>query len=138
MCQKITGACVSVTSTGMPPTPDGNAVVASPSLAGRAPMPPRPTLIVLKAFVPSAAAPAIASTQMLPALSPGTWPCSAASRQPNIRSGSIWPTTWRAVTGAGRSGCTMLPGSARTSKQASEPALFGTSGAIRHFRPNTE
>ncbi|GIT54213.1 MAG: hypothetical protein Ct9H300mP16_13730 [Pseudomonadota bacterium] len=40
-------------------------------------------------------------------------------------SGSIWPITCRAVTGAGARGSTQEPGSALTSKQASDPALFG-------------
>jgi hypothetical protein len=137
LCQKTSGACASVTSTGMPPTPLGNAVVDSPSLSGRAPVPPRPTLITLKG-APCSRSRLIASTQMLPADSAGTRPPIACSRHPNIRSGSICPTTWRAVTGLGRCGWTMLPSGARTSKGSSEPALLGTSGATMHFRPNTE
>ena len=38
--QKINGATVSVISTGVLRTPEGNAVAESPSLPGRAPVPP--------------------------------------------------------------------------------------------------
>ena len=139
----MSGDWLSVTSTGIEPTPLGKAVVESPSFAGRAPMPPMPTLIALKrvAFAGasgSSGPPDIASTQMLPAPSAGTLPPSGSSRQPNISSGSIWPMTWRAVTARGRSGLTIESRGATTSTTASEPALFGTSGATAHFTPNIE
>ena len=75
---------------------------------------------------------------MLPALSACTLPGSACARQPNIASASIWPMTWRAVTGLGRVGSTQVPASVTRSKQESEPILLGTCGAITALRPKTE
>jgi hypothetical protein len=77
----------------------------------RAPVPPRPTLSTLN-LVPEMPSLASGSTQIEPALSAGNAPSSARARQPNIRSGSICPITCRAVTGAGRSGCTQVCSSA--------------------------
>ena len=79
-----------------------------------------------------------ARIQMLPALSACTFPGSACARQPKTASASIWPMTWRAVTGLGRMGSTQVPGSVMRSKQESEPILFGTCGAITALRPKTE
>ena len=76
--------------------------------------------------------------QMEPALSACTLPGSAWARQPKTQSASIWPITWRAVTGDGRVGSTQVPGSVTRSKQESEPILLGTCGAITALRPKTE
>ena len=80
-------------------------------------------------------APANGSTQMLPALSAGIRPGSALARHPKATSASIWPMTWRAVTGLGRTGWTAEPGSATARNTPSDPWLFGTSGATMHLRP---
>ena len=100
MRQNTSGDSDSVTSTGMAPTPLGNAVTDRPSFPGRAPIPPIPTFITLKreAFSPGAPpafAPAFAKgrTQMLPALSAGILPGRACARQPKATSASIWPMT---------------------------------------------
>ena len=103
--RKRSGDCASVISTGIAPTPLGKAVVDRPSLAGRAPMPPMPIEITLKrvasGFAPSICGPPERPRiHMLPAPSAGTLPRSGSSKQPNTSSGSIWPMTWRAVTGA--------------------------------------
>ena len=73
---------------------------------------------------------------MLPAPSAGTLSRSGSAKQPNTSSGSIWPMRWRAVTGRGRSGLTMLSSGAETVTTSSEPALFGMPGATMHFTPN--
>ena len=97
--------------------PEGKAVVARPSLPGLPPMPPSAMLITPNslAFAVSWAGtrpwalfkPRI---QMEPALSACTFPGSACARQPNTASASIWPMTWRAVTGEGLMGSTQVPG----------------------------
>src|SRR5262249_36907108 len=137
LTQNTSGDSFSVISTGTTPTPLGHAVVLSPSLPGRAPVPPSPTFSTLN-DLPWARVPAIGSTQIDPALSAGTRPSSAWASAPNITSGSIWPITCRAVTGAGRSGATQVPSSTSTWKGSSEPAVFGIAGAMMHLRPKTE
>ena len=57
-------------------------------------------------------------------------------RQPNTTSGSMWPTVCRAATARGRLTLSRQPSGALAVIGASEPALFGTSGATRHFTPN--
>ncbi len=126
-------------------TPDGNAVALSPSLVGRAPAPPQWKITVLNSGSALASVPSSTSSTSDPppkicgfhsdeAPSAGTgitwW------RQPNTTSGSIWPTVWRAATGHGRFTLSTQPSGALTLIGASEPALFGTSGATRHLTPN--
>ena len=67
--------------------------------------------------------------------SAGTPSGITCSRQPNTRSGSMWPTVWRAATGNGRGTLSRHPSGALTVTVDSEPALLGTSGATRHFTP---
>ena len=52
--QKITGATFSVASTGMVRTPDGKAMPSSPSLVGRAPVPPELKVMISKSSVSAA------------------------------------------------------------------------------------
>ena len=86
--QNIIGESDSVTSTGIAPTPLGNAVTERPSLPGRAPTPPMATFMTLNDLFacPSSEK---GRTQMLPALSAGTSPVRTWDRQPNAKSGSI-------------------------------------------------
>ena len=118
----------------------------SPSLPGRAPAPPQWKITVLNSGSALASVPAsISSTSEPPPKicgfqsdeqpSAGTPPAMTWCRQPNTTSGSIWPTVWRAATGHGRFTFSTQPSGALTVIGASEPALFGTSGATRHFTP---
>src|SRR5215471_8357845 len=126
---------VSVASTGIVRTPDGNDVALRPSLVGRAPAPPQWKMTVLNsgsalASVPSSTSstseppPKICGFQSEEAPSAGTPP------------GNICPTVWRAATGHGRFTLSTQPSGALTLIGAREPALFGTSGATRHLTPN--
>src|SRR5215467_6745940 len=138
---------LSVASTGMVRTPEGNDVAESPSLPGRAPAPPQWKITVLNfgsvlASVPASTSstseppPKICGFQSDEAPSAGTPPAITWCRQPNTTSGSICPTVWRAATGHGRLTLSTQPSGALTVIGASEPALLGTSGATRHFTPN--
>ena len=72
---------------------------------------------------------------MLPALSAGTSPERTWDRQPNAKSGSIWPITCLALTGEGGRGLTAEPGSASMLNRLREPWLLGISGARMLFSP---
>ena len=140
---KTSGAVTSFTSVGVVRTPDGNAVVDSPSLATRAPVPPLKIGLMTNGAAETLplcapAAPAERSTgfQMQEAPSAGTTPGSAWSRQPSTTSGNIWPKAWRADTAAGNSALRMHPAGALTVTGASEPALFGTSLPTTQRTPN--
>src|ERR1700682_2826343 len=128
-------------------TPDGNAVALSPSLVGRAPAPPQWKMTVLNACRSFASVPSSTSSTSEPppkicgfhsddAPSAGAPPAITPCRQPETTSGSIWPTVWRAATGQGRFTLSTQPSGALTVIGASDPALFGTSGATRHLTPN--
>ena len=99
-----TGATFSVASTGMVRTPEGKAVPSSPSLVGRAPVPPELKVMISKSGN-SAAAPLTCAPprsggfQSAEEPSAFTRSGTAWCRQPIIRSGSSWPTTWRTLTG---------------------------------------
>src|SRR5215212_9215671 len=108
--QMTIGEIVSLTSTGTLRTPLGKAVADRPSRPGLAPVPPAWKLMMVKTFAlmvsagsPSArpGPPSADRFHKHDAPSAGTPPFSAWWRQPNITSGSIWPVTWRAATGAG-------------------------------------
>ena len=140
------GATVSVASAGMVRTPLGKAVAESPSFVGRAPAPPelkRATsnsggskAALRRASLSIAVAPPRNCTiQSEAAPSAGTRSGIAWCRQPNTRSGSMWPMTWRAATGQGRGTLRMEPSGADTVSGASEPALLGMSLATMHLRP---
>src|SRR5882757_11385883 len=143
--QTMTGDTASLTSIGTFLTPLGKAVADSPSLPGRAPVPPAWKLMTLKgmAFTVSDGSPPVEPgppsanrfhRHDVP--SAGTLPPSAWCRQPNITSGSIWPVTWRAATGAGFWALRIESTGAVTRITDSEPSLFGTLGATMHFTPN--
>src|SRR5262249_27340058 len=120
-------------------TPDGNAVALSPSLVGRAPAPPQWKMTVLNSGSALASVPSSTSSTSEPPpkiCGTGTPPGITWCRQPNTTSGSICPTVWRDATGHGRFTLSTQPSGAPTLIGASEPALFGTSGATRHLTPN--
>src|SRR5262249_9532103 len=123
----------------------GNAVADSPSLPGRAPVPPEWKLAMLKRVAPTSSAGSTSTAPGPPTAcrfhrhdvpSAGTPPPSAWRRQPNTTWGSIWPVTWRAATGDGGLALRIVPSGALTRITDSEPALFGTLGATMHFTPN--
>src|SRR6201987_4083948 len=137
---------VSVASTGIVRTPEGNAVALSPSLVGRAPAPPQWKITAENigsafASVPSATSstseppPKICGFHKDEAPSAGTPPAIACCKHPATTSGNICPTVWRAATGHGPLTLSTQPSGALTVIGSSEPALFGTSGATRDFTP---
>jgi hypothetical protein len=63
---------------------------------------------------------------------------TAWCRQPIIRSGSSWPTTWRTETGKGRGAFRMQRSGIRMWKGEREAQLFGISGATTHLMPKQE
>jgi hypothetical protein len=102
--QKTSGDSFSVISTGTTPTPLGKAVVLEAILARtRAGAAEADVEHVEPRSGGRLRSPA-AAPRSSPRSRPGRGPSSACARQPNIRSGNIWPITCRAVTGAGRSG----------------------------------
>ncbi|MCY1526519.1 hypothetical protein D9M68_615470 [compost metagenome] len=119
----------------------------SPSLPGRAPVPPVEKLVALKrgpassAACSSAFAPASGSPPTRcrfhkdEAPSAGTWSARAWRRAPKTASGSSCPIMWRAVTAAGKRAFRIEPSGAETSISESEPALFGTSAPMRQRMP---
>ena len=144
MRQITTGEIVSVISIGMQRTRLGKAVADMPSWRGRAPVPPAMMPITVKrvmsvrCWVPGAmpGPPNSGMPHRLAAPSAGVPPPSAWCRQPNITSGSIWPTAWRAVTALGRGACRIEPSGALTVTVASEPALFRIAGPTMQRTPN--
>ena len=139
------GDTASLTSIGTFFTPLGKAVAESPSAPGRAPVPPAWKLMTLNGLAwtvsdgSSPVEPGPPSANRFhrhDVPSAGTWPPSAWCRQPNITSGSIWPVTWRAATGAGFRALRIEFGGAVTRITDSEPSLLGTLGATMHFTPN--
>jgi len=139
------GVVLSTTSDGTVRTPDGKATVDRPSSVGRAPVPPVLNRMESKSRVtrPDAAdsgstaerPPRIIGFHIVPAPSAGTRSGITWARQPKIRSGSIWPTVWRADTGSGRCTLRMDPTGALTVTAESDPALQGTSGATMQLMP---
>ncbi len=117
-------------------------MVDSPSLVGRAPVPP----LWIGSVANTVALPLTATLAALRSEtshrhavpSAGTRPGRALCRQPNITSGSVWPIMWRIATGAGSWALTMQPAGATTRIGSSEPALFGISGPTMQRMPNTE
>ncbi len=103
------GATFSVASTGMVRTPDGNAVASSPSCVGtraRAAGVEGDDLEVrITGLFPACPTRrrrrATAGSTTHEAPSAVTRSGTAWCRQPIIRSGSSWPTTWRTDTGVG-------------------------------------
>ena len=128
----MTGAAASAISTETAPTPEGKAVVDSPSELGRAPIPPRATLRELKVFFPF---PVREIVQRAPELSDKISPGSAFDKQPKTKSGRACPITCRAVTGLGFSALTTKPDCDTTYILDNEAALLGTSGHIAALIP---
>ena len=107
----------------------------SPSLPGRAPVPPVWKGLTTKGSEPPygwvpvrPGPPSSTGFQRQEAPSAGTDPGSmACSRHPSTTSGSIWPMAWRAATAAGGGAFRMDPLGAPTEIVLSDPALLGTS-----------
>ena len=106
--QKTIGATFSVASTGIVRTPDGKAVAFSPSLVGRAPVPPESQALTSLSGTTGRLPRACPDTDEPPrsggfhkadAPSAVTRSGTAWCRQPIMRSGSRWPITWRTDTG---------------------------------------
>ncbi|MNF03425.1 hypothetical protein D3C80_2027410 [compost metagenome] len=68
--------------------------------------------------------------------SAGTFSGANWRRQPNTTSGSIWPSTWRMATGAGRWALRMQTSGADTVNRSSEPELFGMPGISADISAN--
>ena len=147
-CSNTSGLALSRISSDTLRTPLGYEVTDSPSLPGRAPVPPVEKLTALKrgpassACCSSCVAPASGSPPTRcrfhsdEAPSAGTWSGRAWRSAPNTASGSSWPMMWRAVTAAGKRAFRIEPSGAATSTSDSEPALLGTSAPIRQRMPN--
>src|SRR5262249_15312529 len=145
---RTTGARLSSASTDVPRTPLGKAVTDRPSLRGRAPEPPllndsseKGAAVRLDGSVDERCAsgpPRSCSDQIQNAPLAGTVSGMICARQPNTTSGSIWPITWRAATGAGHCTLTIDPTGPLVSITFSEPALLGTSGASAARMANAE
>src|SRR5215470_8476038 len=142
--QTTSGARVSVISTATLRTPDGKAVALSPSALGLAPVPPEWNEVALNGVARASTA-GSPSTRPGPPItrrfhrpdvpSAGTPSGSAWIRQPNTTSGSRWPITERAATGAGCLAFSTQPSGAVVRTVASEPQLLGTLGATMHLMP---
>ena len=111
----------------------------SPSLSGRAPVPPLEVTTIEKPYLPlpPGTGPRTLRFQRQDVPSAGTRSGIAWRRHPKTTSGSICPITWRDRTGAGGCAFNMQSLGALTVRGPSEPALFGMRAATMQPRPKT-
>src|SRR5437899_9423133 len=126
-----------MTSTGVPRTPDGNAVAERPSFVARAPVAPEEKKTYVKG-APRSSCPATWMPQMLAEPSAITRAGSALPRAPAMTCGRKWPTTCLAATAAGRLTLRIEPSGAVMRSGRNAPSLFGTSGLTMTFTPRSE
>ena len=138
--QNTTGATFSVASTGMVRTPDGKAVPSSPSCVGRAPVPPELKVMTSKStsgesWPLTIGPPRNGGFHRHDDPSAVTRFGTAWCRQPIIRSGNSWPSTWRTATAAGRGAFRMQPAGMCMWNGARLAVLLGMPGATTHLMP---